>query len=236
MSHLIDRRIGNEIEGEVISDLFDGYVFKITGGMDKDGFAMKNGVLTSERRRLLLGKNCQGIRFRKYFHRRGTKVRKLVRGCFVSSDIRMLSLKIVKVGKNVIPGLSSPEDAIPKRLAPKKATNILKEFGLLDIYNKKKQNQEERKTLRYMITKFANKREVTTKNGKVYTKRPKIQRLITPLRLRRKRLLKKLKEDSIKYTAEQKKSYIESYKKPKGRKGDAKKNIKKSSVVKKNKI
>eukprot|EP00340_Litonotus_pictus_P000823 CAMPEP_0170527206 /NCGR_PEP_ID=MMETSP0209-20121228/12666_1 /TAXON_ID=665100 ORGANISM="Litonotus pictus, Strain P1" /NCGR_SAMPLE_ID=MMETSP0209 /ASSEMBLY_ACC=CAM_ASM_000301 /LENGTH=218 /DNA_ID=CAMNT_0010817581 /DNA_START=111 /DNA_END=767 /DNA_ORIENTATION=+ len=213
MSHLIDKRIGNEVEGEVISDLFEGYIFKVTGGIDRDGFGMKNGVLTAERRRLLLGKDAQGIRFRKFVHRRGTKIRKLVRGCIISPEIRMVNLKIVKVGTNVIPGLTNPEEAIPKRLAPKTANGILKEFGLLDIYNKKKQNAEERKTLRYMITKFANKREVKTKNGKVYTKRPKVQRLITPLRLRRKRVLKKLKEESVKYTAEQKKSYEESYKK-----------------------
>lgn len=219
MSHLIDKRIGNEIEGEVIADIFEGYVFKITGGMDKDGFGMKNGVLTTERRKLLLGKGHSGIRFRRCFHRTGTKVRKSVRGCIVSPDIKMLALKITKIGKNPIPGLSSTDEAIPKRLAPKVANNILKEFGLLDVYNKKKQNAEERKTLRYMITKFANKREVTTKNGKSYTKRPKIQRLITPLRLRRKRVLKKIKEANVKYTSEQKKSYEDSYKKLRNKKG-----------------
>jgi hypothetical protein len=58
------------------------------------------------------------------------------------------------------------------------------------MYNKKKTNSEERKTLRLMITKFAGKREVKTANGKVYQKRPKIQRLITPVRLRRKRVIK----------------------------------------------
>ena len=69
-----------------------------------------------------------------------------------------------------------------------------------------------------MITKFANKREVTTQKGKVYTKRPKVQRLITPLRLRRKSVLKKIKEANVKYTSEQKKSYEESYKKLKNKK------------------
>ena len=87
-------------------------------------------------------------------------------------------------------GLTDPGCELPKRLGAKKATKILKEYGLLDIYNKKKTNTEERKTLRYMITKFAAKREVKTANGKVYTKRPKIQRLITPVRLRRKRVIK----------------------------------------------
>jgi hypothetical protein len=34
-----------------------GYVFRITGGNDKQGFPMKQGVLTNKRVRLLLGKN-----------------------------------------------------------------------------------------------------------------------------------------------------------------------------------
>ena len=46
-----------------------------------------------------------------------------------------------------------------------------------------------------MITKFAPKRSVKTKNGKEYVKRPKIQRLITPDRLRRKKLLKRFHEE-----------------------------------------
>jgi len=230
MTHLIDRKIGNEFEGEIISDLFAGYIFKITGGIDKDGFAMKNGVLTQERRRLLLKKGSSGIRFTRVFNRFGSKVRKLVRGCIVSGEIKMLNIKITKVGETQIPGLTDPNDALPRRIGPKIANNILKEFGLLEIYNKKKQNAEEKKTLRYMITKFANKREVKTSNGKVYSKRAKIQRLITPLRLRRKRVIKKMKEESVKYTAEQKKSYEESYKKL--RKG---KNLKNKKVEKKTK-
>lgn len=142
----------------------------------------------------------------------------------------MLNVKIVKIGTNTIPGLSRPEDAFPKRLASKKASNILKEFGLLDVYNKKKQNAEERKTLRFMITKFVNKREVKTANGKTYIKRAKVQRLITPLRLRRKRVLKKLKEDSIKYTQEQKKAYEESYKKLKSKKAGKNKKVAKKAT------
>ena len=218
MSHIIDKKIGNEIDGEIISDKFAGYIFKITGGIDKDGFAMKNGVLTSERRKLLLHKGSNGIRFRRNFNRTGSRVRKLVRGCIVSSDIRMVHLKIAKIGEQPIPGLTEQNEALPRRLGSKIANNILKEFGLTEIYNKKKQNAEERKTLRFMITRFANKREVkTVKGGKLYTKRPKIQRLITPLRLRRKRVIKKLKEDSVKYTAEQKKSYEALYKRIKNK-------------------
>ncbi len=210
MNELIDKKIGDEVEGGIISDLFNGYLFKISGGFDKDGFAMKNGILTQGRKRILLHKGDNGFRFRSGYHRTGIRKRKLVRGCIVSPDIRILNLKVTKIGPNPIPGLS--EDAMPKRLGPKRANNILKEFGLLEIYNKKKQNTEERKTLRFMVTKFAPKREVTTKNGKTYMKRPKVQRIITPDRLRRKRVIKRIKAERVKFTEEQKKSYLDTLK------------------------
>jgi small subunit ribosomal protein S6e len=212
MSELIDKKIGDEVEGNIINDLFDGYVFKIQGGFDKDGFAMKNGILTAGRKRILLEKGDTMFRFRAGYHRTGVRKRKLVRGCIVSPDIKILNIKIVKLGPKPIPGLTEEGSALPKRLGPKRANNILKEFGLLEIYNKKKTNTEERKTIRFMITKFAPKREVTTKSGKTYVKRPKIQRLITPDRLRRKRVIKRIKEERRKFTEEQKKGYLDTLK------------------------
>jgi small subunit ribosomal protein S6e len=210
MNELIDKKIGNEVDGAVISELFTGYVFKIQGGFDKDGFAMKNGILTQGRKRILLTKGCKNFRFRRGYHRTGIRKRKLVRGCIISPDIKVVNLKIVKIGPNTIPGLTDQGSELPKRLGPKRANNILKQFGLLEVYNKKKNNTEERKTLRYMITKFAPKRTVTTSTGKTYVKRPKVQRLITPDRLRRKRNIKKIKEDRRKYAEEQKKAYKET--------------------------
>ncbi len=207
MNELIDRKIGNEVDGSIISELFNGYVFKITGGFDKDGFGMKNGILSTGRKRVLLKRGSSMFRFKKGFHRAGVRERKLVRGCMVSPDIKVLNLKVVKIGPSPIPGLS--EDPLPNRKGPKRANKILKEFGLLEIYNKKKQNPEERKTLRYMVTKFAPRREVTTSAGKTHVKRPKIQRLITPERLRRKRVIKKIKLERRLYAEEQKKSYLD---------------------------
>ena len=104
MNELIDKKIGNEIEGELISDLFDGYIFKIQGGFDKDGFAMKNGVLTQGRRRILLQKGSKNFHFRAGYHRTGLSKRKLVRGCVVSPEIKVLNLKIIKNGEKPIPG------------------------------------------------------------------------------------------------------------------------------------
>ena len=52
-----DRRMGQEMEGEVLGDEYKGYIFRITGGNDKQGFPMKQGVLVNGRVRLLLKKS-----------------------------------------------------------------------------------------------------------------------------------------------------------------------------------
>ena len=49
--------MGQEIDGEVLGEEYKGYIFKITGGNDKQGFAMKQGVLVNGRVRLLLKKS-----------------------------------------------------------------------------------------------------------------------------------------------------------------------------------
>ena len=207
MGELIDKKIGNEIDGSIIGEAFEGYTFKITGGYDKDGFAMKNGILTQGKKRIMLKKGCTMFRFKKGYHRRGVRERRLVRGCLVSHDIKVLHLKIIKKGPKPIPGLNEEKDAVERRLGPKRATKILKQFGLTDIYKEKKKDKEERKNLRYMITKFAPKRSVTTKNGKTYVKAAKIQRLITPDRLRRKRIIKEIKKERREYSEKAKEEY-----------------------------
>ena len=53
---LYDRRLAAEIEGEQLGDEFKGYVFKIMGGQDKQGFSMKQGVLTQDRVKLMMSK------------------------------------------------------------------------------------------------------------------------------------------------------------------------------------
>ena len=46
------------MDGEDIGDEFKGYVFKIMGGQDKQGFSMKQGVLTQDRVRLMMSKGA----------------------------------------------------------------------------------------------------------------------------------------------------------------------------------
>lgn len=99
-----------------IGDEWKGYVLRITGGNDKQGFPMKQGVLLPHRVRLLLadGHSCYRSR------RAGERKRKSVRGCIVGNDIAVLSLVIVKQGEQDIEGLTT--EALPKRLGPKVRT------------------------------------------------------------------------------------------------------------------
>jgi ribosomal protein S6E (S10) len=116
--------MGAEVPGDSVGDEFKGYIFKITGGNDKQGFPMKQGVMHPTRVRLLLSEGHSCYRPR----RTGERKRKSVRGCIVAMDLSVLALSIVKQGENDIPGVT---DVVhPKRLGPKRATKIRKFFGL----------------------------------------------------------------------------------------------------------
>ncbi|OJD31887.1 40s ribosomal protein s6 [Diplodia corticola] len=164
----MDRRMGQEVPGDSVGDEFKGYVFRITGGNDKQGFPMKQGVMHPTRVRLLLadGHSCYRPR------RTGERKRKSVRGCIVAMDLSVLALSIVKQGEADIPGLT--DTVHPKRLGPKRATKIRRMFGL---------SKEDD------VRKFVIRREVQPKGEgkKPYTKAPSIQRLVTPQRLQHKR-------------------------------------------------
>ena len=78
--------------------LLQGYVVRISGGNDKQGFPMKQGVLTHGRVRLLLSKGHSCYRPR----RTGERKRKSVRGCIVDANLSVLNLVIVKKGEPFI--------------------------------------------------------------------------------------------------------------------------------------
>jgi small subunit ribosomal protein S6e len=119
-----DKKLSQEVPGDTIGDEFKGYIFRVSGGNDKQGFPMKQGVLVPHRVRLLLsdGHSCYRER------RKGERRRKSVRGCIVGPDIAVLSLVIVKKGDEELPGLT--DTVLPKRLGPKRATKIRKFFNL----------------------------------------------------------------------------------------------------------
>ncbi|KAF8416751.1 40S ribosomal protein S6 [Tirmania nivea] len=180
----MDKRMGQEVSGDTVGDEFKGYIFKITGGNDKQGFPMKQGVMHPTRVRLLLSKGHSCYRPR----RTGERKRKSVRGCIVGMDLAVLSLVIVKQGESDLPGLT--DVSLPNRLGPKRATKIRRFFGL---------SKEDD------VRKYVVRREVKPKNtDKTYTKAPKIQRLVTPQRLQHKRhriALKKRRAEAAKDAA-----------------------------------
>jgi small subunit ribosomal protein S6e len=55
--HFYDKRMGQDIDGENLGEEYKGYIFRITGGNDKQGFPMKQGVLVNGRVRLLMKKS-----------------------------------------------------------------------------------------------------------------------------------------------------------------------------------
>merc|ERR1712025_815803 len=161
-----DKRISAEVSLDSLGDEFKGYRFRISGGNDKQGFPMLQGVLTPDRVRLLLKKGSKCYRQR----RTGEMKRKSVRGCIVSHDLSVLNLVVVKKGEQQIPGLTDEEK--PIRLGPKRVSKIRKLFNLGEGDD---------------VRQFVVRRKITTKGGKEYNKAPKIQRLVTPVQLQRKR-------------------------------------------------
>ena len=119
-----EKKIAQEVPADSLGDEWKGYVVRITGGNDKQGFPMKQGVLLPYRVRLLLsdGHSCYRPR------RTGERKRKSVRGCIVGPDISVLALQIVKPGPEQIPGLT--DSVIPKQWGPKRATKIRRLFNL----------------------------------------------------------------------------------------------------------
>ena len=176
LQNLYERRMAQEIDGSVLGEEFDGYILRISGGNDKQGFPMRQGVLTNTRVRLLCQKGHKAYRPR----RQGERKRKSVRGCIVGHDISVLNLVVSQVGEKTIEGLTS--DNIPRRLGPKRANNIRKLFNLTKDDD---------------VRKYVISRTFTNKKGVTVRKAPKIQRLVTPLMLQRKRARKADKMNSV---------------------------------------
>merc|ERR1712125_230087 len=134
-----------------------------------------------DRVRLLLNEKSGCYNMKK----KGDRKRRSVRGCIVSREISVVNLIIAKRGKEPIPDLTN--QGLPRRLGPKRANNIRKLFNL-----------DKSDDVRMYVVR----REIPSKKegGKPKSKAPKIQRLITPEKLQRKRrrasMIRKQREHS----------------------------------------
>uniref|UniRef100_A0A8C2LIF7 Small ribosomal subunit protein eS6 n=1 Tax=Cricetulus griseus TaxID=10029 RepID=A0A8C2LIF7_CRIGR len=168
--------MATEVAADALAEEWKGYVVRISGGNDKQGFPMKQGVLTHGR--------VKGHSF--YRPRRtGERKSKSVPGCIVDANVSVPNLVIVKTGEKDIPGLT--DTTVPRRLGPKRASRIQKLFNLSKVDDVRQ----------YVVRKPLNK-----EGKKPRTKAPKIQRLVTPHVLQHKwcRIdLKKMKEAKEKH-------------------------------------
>uniref|UniRef100_H2Z5L2 40S ribosomal protein S6 n=1 Tax=Ciona savignyi TaxID=51511 RepID=H2Z5L2_CIOSA len=209
-----ERRMAQEVSADGLGDEWKDYIVRITGGNDKQGFPMKQGVLTAGRVRLLLSKGHSCYRPR----RTGERKRKSVRGCIVDSQLSVLNLMIVKRGEKEIPGLT--DTSVPKRLGPKRASKIRKLFML---------GPEDD------VRKYVVRRPLPAKEGKApKTKAPKIQRLVTPQVIQRKRhrlaVKRRRTERALQEEAEYKKLLAKRLKEQKEKKAEAHKKRRLSSL------
>lgn len=99
---LVGKKIGEEIDATLLG--LPGYVLKITGGTDKDGFPMHPNVEGMVKKKILLeGPPC--------FHpeKKGQRKKKTVRGNVISEDIVQINCKVVKKGEKPL------EELVPKK-------------------------------------------------------------------------------------------------------------------------
>merc|ERR1712078_778730 len=154
--HFYDRRMGSDVDGEILGAEFKGYTLRITGGNDKQGFTMKQGILVNGRVKILMKGRITLYRPR----RSGERKRKSARGCICGPDLAVIALKVLVKGEGEIAGLTDSDR--PRRLGPKRASHIRTAFAL------RKQDD---------VRKYIVRREIK-RNDKTFYKSPKIQRLI----------------------------------------------------------
>lgn len=180
---VVDRSVGDEVKGDDLG--YPGYVFKITGGSDRQGFPMKPGVAVNSRVKLLLARGTVG--YRKHIGRSGERKRRTVRGGVVATDIVVLNLVVVRSGEEKVAEL---EVQHPRLLLPKRANKVRRLLNLPTDANP---------------VKFMPKH----KGGKAKKNfhRVKVQRLITSVARRRRDVKKDITKKRQEHSAELRRVY-----------------------------
>ena len=103
-SGLLGRKIRDKAKGDFLG--LAGYELEITGGSDKQGFPMRQGIHGTVRKKVLL---THGPGFNPL--RTGERRRKLVRGDTVSEEIVQVNMKALTYGKDSLSKLFGKEEA-----------------------------------------------------------------------------------------------------------------------------
>jgi len=128
---LIDKEVGDKIDGKEIKNELDGYVFEITGGSDKAGFHLMKEVEGQGLKGTLLtyGKGMhkkprrEGKKPQKDKKPKGLRLRKTVRGKVIGESTVQINLKVEKAGKKPLSEIFAPpkeSEEKPPEVAPSK--------------------------------------------------------------------------------------------------------------------
>ncbi|XP_063718927.1 small ribosomal subunit protein eS6-like [Symsagittifera roscoffensis] len=212
---LNDLRLSQLVEMDFLGDEWKGYVAKIISGSDKDGFAMKQGVLTTNRVRLLLK---AGTKCFQSWKRKGERRRRSVRGCIIDvHHLSVLCMKIVKKGDNEIAGLT--DSILPRPMGPKRASKIRKMFNLT-----------KKDDVRQYVIRQQKPNRPPRKDGTIRSVAPKIQRLVTPERLQRKRKLRAIRRKRYEKSKASKQDYLRLLAKIRRERSEARRSSRSSRV------
>lgn len=100
---LIGKKIGDNVSGDAVG--LAGYTIKLTGGSDKDGFAMRGDLPGSARRKILVSGGVGYVP-----KANGVRKRKSMRGNEVSSDIAQVNAVIVDYGSKSLDEIFAKEE------------------------------------------------------------------------------------------------------------------------------
>ncbi|KAB2942710.1 MAG: 30S ribosomal protein S6e [Candidatus Methanoperedens sp.] len=89
---IIGKKIGDVVSGDIAN--MAGYTLKVTGGTDKDGFAMRGDLPGPARRKILVAGGVGYIP-----KADGVKKRKSMRGNEISSEISQINTVILEYGQ-----------------------------------------------------------------------------------------------------------------------------------------
>ncbi|TMS23093.1 40S ribosomal protein S6 [Larimichthys crocea] len=184
-----EKRMATEVSADPLGDEWKGYVVRISGGNDKQGFPMKQGVLThwprapAAQQGTLLLPSPQDRRAQAQGGQRVARVT-------VELLYQMQPGPGSVDGEKEIPGLT--DSTVPRRLGPKRASKIRKLFNLA----------KEDDVRQYVV-----RRPLTKEGKKPRTKAPRIQRLVTPRVLQHKRRRISLKRQRTQKNKEEASEY-----------------------------
>ena len=101
LNKFIGKNIGDTLSGDAVG--MAGYTLKVTGGTDKDGFAMRGDLPGPVRRKVLV---AGGVGYKPKAD--GVKKRKSMRGREIASDIAQINTIVVDYGQKPL------EEIFPK--------------------------------------------------------------------------------------------------------------------------